>query len=120
MTDQELLSLCNERLDYNPDTGVFVRKKYKAGVVTGTKNKAGYIVIGLGGKTHYAHRLAFLITWGYLPKFIDHINGDKSDIRIINLRGCTKSQNGMNRGPDKIANLDTRVLPGFKIGGFHK
>ena len=41
------------------------------------------------------------MTYEYLPKSIDHINGIKDDNRIINLRECTTQQNGMNRGPQK-------------------
>jgi hypothetical protein len=35
---------------------------------------------------------------GYLPKEIDHINGDRSDNRIDNLRAVTRSENQCNRG----------------------
>lgn len=38
---------------------------------------------------------------GHLPERIDHINGDKTDNRIENLRACTSSENAMNSAPHK-------------------
>jgi hypothetical protein len=43
------------------------------------------------------HRLIFLMHHGYLPKYIDHINGIKTDNRIENLREATISDNSCNR-----------------------
>lgn len=69
------------------------------GVKMGCKNKAGYWVIWLNKKTHYTHRLIFLFHHGYLPEFIDHIDGDRSNCKIENLRAATRSQNNSNKKP---------------------
>ena len=105
MTDKELLSLCNEYLSYDPETGdiCWVKKASKRtliGVPIKTMS-GGYLLIGLNKATHRQHRIAFLMHHGYLPEYIDHVNENKSDNRILNLRGCTKTQNQMNRGPQK-------------------
>lgn len=56
----------------------------------------GYHVIRYKNKMQYAHRIVFLYHHGYLPKFLDHINGNKNDNRIENLRECTTQQNTFN------------------------
>jgi len=43
------------------------------------------------------HRLIFLLEYGYLPPEVDHINGDRQDNRIENLRPATRSENQCNR-----------------------
>lgn len=105
MTDQELLSLCNERFNYNPETGVFTWKKHLRGAEVGGKvgcsGKHEYNRISLNGKSYRSSRIAFLMYYGYLPEVVDHINRDKKDDRICNLRGCTQMQNTYNSGPSK-------------------
>jgi hypothetical protein len=51
----------------------------------------------INGKMIYQHRIIFAMHHGYFPDCIDHIDGDKSNNKIENLRASTKSQNGMNR-----------------------
>lgn len=97
---------CNwlkEHLSYNKETGVFTWIKSPGGGVkkdteTGCKNARNYILIGIKGKVFYAHRLAWLLTYGVWPECeIDHINKDSSDNRIANLRLATRIQNNQNR-----------------------
>ena len=90
-------------LDYNPISGIFTRKvrtsnRIKVGDQSGSLDKAGYLCIRVNGKSYKAHRLAWLYVSGNLPTGeIDHINGDKADNRIVNLRDVTKSVNQQNR-----------------------
>ena len=101
MKDSELLALCNKFLSYNPDTGIFTnrigRQGAAKGQVAGSANDRGYWQIMISRKSYLAHRLAFLMTYNYLPEFIDHKNQVTSDNWIDNLRECTLSQNMMNR-----------------------
>lgn len=92
----------NEFLDYNPESGVFKwikrsSNRIKVGDVAGVKNKSGYMVISLLGKKQYLHRLAWLVVYGEIPDCIGHINGNKSDNRISNLRNTTKAGNNKNQ-----------------------
>jgi hypothetical protein len=71
-------------------------KKTKLNSLAGTFDKAGYLQIQINKKTYRAHRLIFLYHHGYLPLYVDHINGVRSNNKIENLREATKSQNSYN------------------------
>jgi|DEB19_MinimDraft_3_1074340.scaffolds.fasta_scaffold01369_5 hypothetical protein len=68
-----------------------------AGKRVGNKQSSGYLHIIVDGKKILAHRAIFLFFNGYLPEFLDHIDGDKENNLIANLRPATKAQNGHNR-----------------------
>jgi hypothetical protein len=94
-------------LNYDPLTGVFhwaVRRspKVKAGDRAGARNNEGYVGIEFNERSYKAHRLAWLVTHGEWPAGeIDHINGDRGDNRIANLRVGSKAQNQQNRKLNK-------------------
>jgi hypothetical protein len=88
------------RLDYNPQTGVFIHKRNnrrgcigkRAGCISG-----GYILIGVCNEHYLAHRLAWFYVHGVWPKnLIDHKDGNKTNNRLENLREATYSQNLCN------------------------
>lgn len=106
----------DESLAYDPKTGKFrwrrrplhhfpnqricnICNTRDAGKVAGNVSN-GYIYIRLrnnGGKLFPAHRLAWLLTHGEpIPAEIDHINGNRSDNRIANLRAATRGENAAN------------------------
>jgi hypothetical protein len=99
------VDLLNHLFEYDKETGNLIWKikpssrghHVKAGDIAGTLKSHGYLCVGINYNSYRAHRLIFLMHKGYLPKTIDHINGDKLDNRIENLRAATVGQNQHNR-----------------------
>ncbi|AYN94438.1 hypothetical protein EAW52_10940 [Pseudomonas sp. LTJR-52] len=83
------------------DTGTFIRKSdicnRKAGEIAGTVRPDGYRQISIDNKTYLEHQLIMLVSLGYLPELIDHLNGDKADNRLENLRPATSCLNARNQ-----------------------
>lgn len=89
-------------LDYDPETGVFTwiksRQGTKAGARAGYIEGSGYRQIMILGVAYRAARLAWLYVTGEWPKDqIDHIDHDRLNDRIENLREATGSTNCINR-----------------------
>ncbi len=97
-TKDEIVSV----LSYDRDTGVFKwntskLKRVRNGDVAGFSTR-GYIGIGLFGKQYKAHRIAWVIEYGEWPESeLDHINGDRTDNRICNLRLANRFINNQNK-----------------------
>jgi hypothetical protein len=93
----------NEIFTYDPETGLLHWKapktnRVKAGDVAGQPKASGYRYVGVGKKRYLAHRVVWEMHNGPIPPNtdIDHLNGDKSDNRLSNLRVATRSQNMTN------------------------
>ena len=68
----------------------------KAGSKAGTLKPDGCLHICIDKKMYLLHRIIFMMNYGYLPKQIDHIDGNRSNNHIDNLRPATHSQNAQN------------------------
>jgi hypothetical protein len=98
--------ILSEWLSYDAETGEIRWKQdrwynAKAGSIAGSIcTTTGYRRIRLGKKSKFqAHRIAWALTYGYDPHplEIDHIDGNRLNNRLDNLRTATKSQNQRNR-----------------------
>ena len=94
-------------LDYEPRTGILRWRSREgsaawngrfAGKVAGTRARDGYWQINISYRLYAAHRLIWLHVYGRWPRDqIDHINHERSDNRLSNLRETTNRGNGQNR-----------------------
>ena len=122
LPDREFVREC---LDYDPRTGEFrwrnrppshFRSAHEYGrwntrfarTIAGATDKATrYRRILINARAYKAHRIAWLLICGEpLPAEIDHIDGDRGNNRIDNLRAATKLENGAN----------SRIRPDNKTG----
>lgn len=103
MTEELTQARLRELLDYDPATGLFVRRAVE-GLQERWHDKPagyvlrGYLVITVDGRKYRAHRLAWLYIHGKWPEQeIDHRDGNKLNNRIANLRDVSHTVNGENR-----------------------
>lgn len=93
----------NEFLKYDPETGTLiwimdVSSRARKEKVAGGLSSSGYLQIRFKNKRYLTHRVAWYLHYGVWPTGqIDHINGIKTDNKIINLRDVTQSQNLLNK-----------------------
>lgn len=88
-----------EKVKYNPETGEFFSRgnnKRMGNVMRGEKS-CGYRRIGINNCSYLEHRLAWLYMYGDWPDGeLDHINRDRGDNRISNIRLSDRSKNMAN------------------------
>lgn len=106
-------------LTYVPETGDLLWRVRRGPKSKGTKagciRRDGYLYVVIGQRKFLAHRLCWLLHYGEWPSaHLDHINRDKVDNRLVNLRAATSAQNNLNR-PKQSNNSS-----GFKGVWFHK
>jgi hypothetical protein len=94
---------------YNEEIGYLMRiiptaPMHKVAERVGYRHSKGYLSLKLDYKSYQVHRVIWAIVHGKMPAGeIDHINGDKQDNRLCNLRDISKQMNQMNRphGPSR-------------------
>ena len=125
LTQQDLLELFEYKNDdlYNKKP----RSKIKVGEIAGSMCADGYRQVKVNKRSYKVHRVIFLMQHGYLPPQIDHINGNRSDNRIENLRSATNATNQYNKKPQKTnitghknihwCNRSQKYVVSFRING---
>jgi hypothetical protein len=103
------LEVLQEKFDYNPETGELTYKKkshhIKVGEPAGYLTQRGWLRVKVNGVHYRVHRIAWKMFYGEDPPTgldIDHINRNKIDNRIANLRVATRSENMQNT--DRVLN----------------
>lgn len=93
--DADLARRLRRELSYDADSGLF--RRHKTGRILQGKQAGGYVSIRFNGRAHLGHRLAWLYAHSCWPaEQLDHINHDRADNRLANLRECTNQQNAQN------------------------
>ena len=104
--------------DYDSISGIFTRKittsnVAKKGSIAGSLNDSGYLIILVNGHKYRAHRLAWLYCFDEFPNgIIDHIDGNRTNNRLDNLREATNTENLYN---SKIRSDNTTGYKGVSI-----
>jgi len=99
ITQQELINLFDYKdgaLYYKDRTMSRGRPSARNGEKIGSVMNNGYLNVALNKKKYLVHRLVFLYHHGFMPKFIDHIDGNQANNAIENLRESTMAQNMCN------------------------
>lgn len=115
------ISLLRSAVIYDPETGLFTWRarpanpqwtgRYAGRPAFAAPHNQGYLKGSLGGVSLLAHRAAWALYYGDWPKDqIDHINGVRSDNRIVNLRDVTHKENHKNCRPWQ--SKKSKLLPG--------
>jgi hypothetical protein len=102
------LSNIHNFIDYCPETGIMTRKKIWArrhiiGEQIGTLTKNGYLSFGINNNEYLVHRIAYFMYYSVMPsEQIDHINHNRTDNRISNLRCVDGFENHKNMSLSKL------------------
>lgn len=108
------IELLRDIINYNPDTGELLWKErqddFPASITSirtfNTRNAnnpvyeevhRGYLRVSILGKRYKSHRIAWALYYGEWPDDqIDHIDGDRSNNKIENLRAVSQVENSRN------------------------
>lgn len=82
----------------------------------GSKTANGYLESKINGKGFKVHRMVFLLHHGWLPEMVDHIDGDRTNNAIENLRAATAQNNKFNQ---KLYKCNTSGVKGVSWNKEH-
>jgi hypothetical protein len=109
--DFTLLDINLHNLFYYKDGKLFYKS---SGKKAGWEQKNGYAKVEINYQTYCQHRIVFLMHHGFLPKVVDHIDGNKLNNNIENLRASDQSKNTL------YSRKNSRNTSGVKGVSFHR
>lgn len=118
-------ALLSELLDYDPSTGKLFWKerdekyfsslracrswngKYANKEAMTANHSTGYLSGTIFGTSYLAHRVIWILCYGYEPQIIDHNDGDKKNNRIANLQdvSCEESMKNLPRAKNNKSSV---------------
>lgn len=91
-----------ELLKYDEESGTLLWKKNRGGTaklgdVAGCRNSVGYLQVYIDNIPYYAHRIIYALAHAQKSiKFIDHVDGDRGNNKLPNLREVSPAVNAQN------------------------
>jgi hypothetical protein len=81
--------------------GLLIRKTKPSirsfvGQIVGFSDSEGYLRVSVDKRQYLLHRLVYLFHHAHVPEFLDHVDGNRTNNKIENLRPATKYQNILN------------------------
>lgn len=101
---KELIEELRATFDYHED-GYLIRKITGEPCGQRANHTTGYALVNVGGKLVYAHRIIYAINHGEMPGEVDHINGNREDNRIENLREVSRPENSHKKPETNTSGL---------------
>ena len=122
LTERQV-ELLRQQIAYDPTTGALTARLSTGGRSVGSdrgcRQENGYTLVRFQDELWTAHNIAWAIFFGEYPHCdIDHINGDKSDNRICNLRIATRSHNNANKSAQANNMLGIKGVRTHSNGSF--
>ena len=114
-------------VSYDEETGAITwlvsrPGRCRIGGLAGSVNAQGYVMLSLDGQRYCGHRVAWLHVHGCWPSGqIDHIDGDRSNNALRNLRDVPSGINSQNQRRARVTNRQGALGVGTvaKTGKYH-
>lgn len=112
--DKLTLAQAKEFFLYDEETGKLLwrasKGKTRSGEEVGAWHHSGYRRILIKGKTYWTHRVIWLMAFGVWPSDqIDHIDGNRGNNLLSNLRDVVSRENSKNQ---KLRKTNSSGVPG--------
>jgi hypothetical protein len=109
------MQMFTDKFTYHPDGYLIHKFGRRSGKKAGSYDKScGYWRVKVGSKSYLAHRVIYLIHYPNYVGDLDHINRNKLDNRVENLRPCNRPENVVN------SRMRSDNTVGYKGVSFHK